>query len=131
MLSLRRATTLTARRLSTKAKREYDLVLFGATGYSGRMCADYLLRTHKGLRVALAGRDRAKLEKVAEACAVTPPRIVVRRPGRRRVAAAGGVHGGRREHGGTLPQVRFVAGRSLCSGRHVLTPISLEKAAGR
>ena len=68
MLSLRRATTLTARRLSTKAKREYDLVLFGATGYSGRMCADYLLRTHKGLRVALAGRDRAKLEKVAEAC---------------------------------------------------------------
>ena len=41
MLSLRRATTLTARRLSTKAKREYDLVLFGATGYSGRMCADY------------------------------------------------------------------------------------------
>ena len=63
MHSLRRATTLTARRLSTKAKREYDLVLFGATGYSGRMCADYLLRTHKGLRVALAGRDRAKLEK--------------------------------------------------------------------
>ena len=76
MHSLRRATTLTARRLSTTAKREYDLVLFGATGYSGRMCADYLLRTHKGLRVALAGRDRAKLEKVAEACAVTP-RIVI------------------------------------------------------
>ena len=80
MLSLRRATTLTARRLSTTAKREYDLVLFGATGYSGRMCADYLLRTHKGLRVALAGRDRAKLEKVAEACATTP-RIVIYRGG--------------------------------------------------
>ena len=76
MLSLRRAATLPARRLSTTTKREYDLVLFGATGYSGRMCADYLLRTHKGLRVALAGRDRAKLEKVAEACATTP-RIVV------------------------------------------------------
>ena len=75
---LRRATTQARplRRLSTTTKREYDLVLFGATGYSGRMCADYLLRTHKGLRVALAGRDRAKLEKVAEACAVTP-RIVV------------------------------------------------------
>ena len=74
---LRRATTQARqlRRLST-TKREYDLVLFGATGYSGRMCADYLLRTHKGLRVALAGRDRAKLEKVAEACATTP-RIVV------------------------------------------------------
>ena len=48
---LRRATTQARqlRRLSTATKREYDLVLFGATGYSGRMCADYLLRTHKAV----------------------------------------------------------------------------------
>jgi len=75
MLLSRVATArLGTRRLATK--REYDLVLFGATGYSGRMCADYLMRTHKGLRVALAGRDRAKLEKVAAACAAAP-RVLV------------------------------------------------------
>ena len=42
-----------------QAKREYDLVLFGATGYSGRMCADYLLRTHKGLDSAAAATGRS------------------------------------------------------------------------
>ena len=108
---LRRATTraLTARRLSTK--REYDLVLFGATGYSGRMCADYLLRTHKGLRVALAGRDRAKSRRSPGL------RYTTNRPRTRRtltLTKISSIHGGRGVDRGALPQVRVVVSGSLC-----------------
>jgi short subunit dehydrogenase-like uncharacterized protein len=46
--------------------REYDIVLFGATGFTGGLTADYLA-THApaGLRWALAGRNRTKLDAVA------------------------------------------------------------------
>lgn len=46
--------------------REHDVVLFGATGFTGALVAEYLARHHAetGARIALAGRDRAKLERV-------------------------------------------------------------------
>jgi saccharopine dehydrogenase (NAD+, L-glutamate forming) len=45
--------------------RSYDIVLFGATGFTGRLTADYLARHAPGnCRWALAGRNRAKLEAV-------------------------------------------------------------------
>ena len=45
--------------------RTYDLVLFGATGFTGGLTAEYLARTvPDGCRWALAGRNRAKLEDV-------------------------------------------------------------------
>ena len=44
--------------------KENDLVLFGATGYTGKLVAEYLARKKPQLRIALAGRDRAKLEAV-------------------------------------------------------------------
>jgi len=62
------------------SEREYDLVLFGATGFSGKLCAEYLMRAHgdEKLRVALAGRDRAKLEAVAASLpGKATPRVVV------------------------------------------------------
>jgi short subunit dehydrogenase-like uncharacterized protein len=45
--------------------RPYDIVLWGATGFTGRLVAEYLVR-HQGpaLRLALAGRNRSKLERV-------------------------------------------------------------------
>ncbi|MCB9622135.1 MAG: saccharopine dehydrogenase NADP-binding domain-containing protein [Polyangiales bacterium] len=46
--------------------RRYDVVLFGATGFTGRLVAEYLAE-HYGdsdVRVALAGRNRAKLEDI-------------------------------------------------------------------
>ena len=52
---------------STAAKqdRPFDLVLFGATGFTGGLTADYLARSvPDGCRWALAGRSRDKLEKV-------------------------------------------------------------------
>lgn len=46
--------------------RKHDVVLFGATGFTGALVAEYLARHHggSGARIALAGRDRAKLEGV-------------------------------------------------------------------
>lgn len=50
-----------------RSERDYDLVLFGATGFTGRLTAQYLARhAPDGCRWALAGRNRAKLEQVGE-----------------------------------------------------------------
>src|SRR5947199_9097810 len=47
--------------------REYDIVLLGATGYTGGLTAQYLARhAPEGTRWALAGRNRDKLAAVAE-----------------------------------------------------------------
>jgi len=53
------------RRVMTNA-RDLDIVLFGATGYTGRLVADYLATSPsaRGVRWAIAGRDRQKLERV-------------------------------------------------------------------
>jgi short subunit dehydrogenase-like uncharacterized protein len=49
--------------------REFDIVLWGATGFTGRLVADYLVRNYvsgdTGLRLALAGRNKTKLEGIA------------------------------------------------------------------
>jgi len=49
--------------------REFDIVLWGATGFTGRLVADYLVRNYlggdTGLRLALAGRNEEKLARVA------------------------------------------------------------------
>ncbi len=45
--------------------REFDVVLFGATGFTGRLVADYLARkAPAGTRIALAGRSKPKLEEI-------------------------------------------------------------------
>lgn len=46
------------------ASRDYDITLVGATGFAGSLIAEYLAR-HKaaaGLRIALAGRSKSRLE---------------------------------------------------------------------
>ncbi|MET8676647.1 saccharopine dehydrogenase NADP-binding domain-containing protein [Streptomyces sp. NPDC004647] len=61
-------------------RRTYDIVLFGATGFTGGLTAEYLARhAPEGCRWALAGRSMAKLERVRErltglnpACAELP-----------------------------------------------------------
>ena len=52
--------------------RDLDLVLFGATGFTGGLTADYLAEHGPdGLRWALAGRNQAKLEAVRSRLAAT------------------------------------------------------------
>ena len=52
-------------------EREFDVVVWGATGFAGRLTAQYLLERYgTSLRWALGGRNRAKLEAVREAISV-------------------------------------------------------------
>ena len=58
------------------AERQYDLVLFGATGFTGSLTADYLAENAPdGLRWALAGRNRGKLEAVRSRLANAPSKV--------------------------------------------------------
>ena len=46
-------------------EREFDVIVYGATGYTGRLVAEYLAQTYPtGVRWAMAGRSLAKLEAV-------------------------------------------------------------------
>lgn len=47
-------------------ERDFDVVLFGATGFTGRLCARRLGRERGPLRFALAGRNLAKLAEVRD-----------------------------------------------------------------
>jgi short subunit dehydrogenase-like uncharacterized protein len=59
-------------------EREYDLVLFGATGFTGGLTADYIAaHAPEGLRWALVGRNRTKLEAVAARLAAASPEAPV------------------------------------------------------
>jgi short subunit dehydrogenase-like uncharacterized protein len=48
--------------------QEFDVVVYGATGFTGRLVAEYILKTYGAegdVRWAMAGRDAAKLKAVA------------------------------------------------------------------
>jgi short subunit dehydrogenase-like uncharacterized protein len=47
--------------------REFDTIVYGATGYTGRLVAEYLAGTYPtGVRWAMAGRSLSKLQQVRE-----------------------------------------------------------------
>ncbi|CAL6410527.1 unnamed protein product [Bathycoccus prasinos] len=58
-------TTTTARDRDRKHQRPYDLIVFGATGFTGALAAKYLAKKDDNVRYALAGRDLEKLQKIA------------------------------------------------------------------
>ncbi len=49
---------------TSPADRPFDVLIWGATGFTGRLLAAYLARTAPGLRWALGGRSASKLEAV-------------------------------------------------------------------
>lgn len=53
---------------------DLDIVLFGATGYTGELVAEHLARTAPdGIRIGLAGRNLSKLESVRDRLGVDWP----------------------------------------------------------
>jgi short subunit dehydrogenase-like uncharacterized protein len=57
--------------MAERGRRGYEIVVYGATGFTGALTAEYLARAGSAdggspLRWALAGRNRAKLEAVRE-----------------------------------------------------------------
>ena len=75
------------------AEREYDVVLFGATGFTGALTAEYLARTRAGRNARGAGRAQhaeARGRARAVSAAVDPARRAAAAPSgrqRRRLAA--------------------------------------------
>jgi short subunit dehydrogenase-like uncharacterized protein len=56
--------------------REFDIIVYGATGYTGRLVAEYLAHHYAGRadapKWAMAGRSLAKLEEVRDLSARLP-----------------------------------------------------------
>jgi trans enoyl reductase len=50
----------------TATPREFDIVLYGATGFVGKLTAEYLARAGAGARIALAGRSPDRLLAVRD-----------------------------------------------------------------
>lgn len=45
--------------------KDLDIVIYGATGFTGKLCVKYLTENAKDLKWAIAGRDATKLSQVA------------------------------------------------------------------
>ncbi|MGE5527221.1 MAG: saccharopine dehydrogenase family protein [Methanosarcina sp.] len=59
---------------AVEARRRYDLALFGATGFTGGLTAEYLAaHAPPEMRWALVGRNRTKLDEVAARVAAASP----------------------------------------------------------
>lgn len=53
----------------SEAQREFEVILWGASGFTGRLVADYLYANYgqgENLKWALAGRNQSKLEAIVE-----------------------------------------------------------------
>jgi short subunit dehydrogenase-like uncharacterized protein len=60
--------------MARHGKRPFDLVLWGATGFTGRLVAEYLAAHRpKNLRWAIAGRSEEKLRETRDALAAIDP----------------------------------------------------------
>lgn len=58
----------------SRPQRTYDVILLGATGFAGRLTAEYLARNApSSLRWAIAGRNQASLEDVRRGLAAISP----------------------------------------------------------
>jgi short subunit dehydrogenase-like uncharacterized protein len=63
--------------MSIPMPRSFDVILWGATGSTGQLVAEYLARHHgvgRALRWALGGRSKDKLEKVRASLEAVDPR---------------------------------------------------------
>ncbi len=61
----------------SRSTRPYDVVVWGATGFTGRLVAEYLAQKYgagRDLRWAIAGRSREKLAAVRDALVAIDPR---------------------------------------------------------
>jgi short subunit dehydrogenase-like uncharacterized protein len=48
------------------ADREFEIIVYGATGFTGRLVAEYLAANYSDVRWAMAGRSLTKLEEVRD-----------------------------------------------------------------
>ena len=56
--------------------KDLDMVLYGATGFTGTLCAEYLAKNLEPTKWAVAGRNSSKLEKLVQSIGVDVEVIV-------------------------------------------------------
>ncbi len=56
-----------------RKQRPYDIILLGATGFTGQLTAEYLLKQTHPIKLALAGRNAEKLEQICESLLADNP----------------------------------------------------------
>ena len=56
--------------------KDLDMVLYGATGFTGTLCAEYLAKNLDSAKWAVAGRNSSKLEKLVQSIGVDVEVIV-------------------------------------------------------
>lgn len=53
--------------MSLRQPKEYDLIVLGATGYTGKLCAEHITTSlPTNLKWAVAGRSESKLSSLME-----------------------------------------------------------------
>ena len=58
------------------SNRAYDIVVWGATGFTGRLVVEYIAVHHPDTRLAIAGRNEAKCKQVLSDLSVELPIII-------------------------------------------------------
>ena len=46
-------------------KKDYDLIIYGATGFTGSLVVEYLDENYPDISWAIAGRNEEKLKKIS------------------------------------------------------------------
>ena len=59
------------------SSRPFDLILFGATGFTGRLVAEYLAQ-NANCRWAIAGRNQSKLERLRDELGLSVEQLPIR-----------------------------------------------------
>lgn len=74
----RTATTLLMATTAQAATPQYDVVVYGASGFTGRLAVEYLVDRYasSGLRWAIAGRSQARLDAVLRETKASVPIII-------------------------------------------------------
>eukprot|EP00522_Entomoneis_paludosa_P007943 CAMPEP_0172446998 /NCGR_PEP_ID=MMETSP1065-20121228/6403_1 /TAXON_ID=265537 /ORGANISM="Amphiprora paludosa, Strain CCMP125" /LENGTH=415 /DNA_ID=CAMNT_0013198191 /DNA_START=6 /DNA_END=1256 /DNA_ORIENTATION=+ len=63
--------------MSLSTSRKFDLIIYGATGFTGQLAAEYVQTHYPDLKYALAGRNKAKLEQVRKQIGASPENVPV------------------------------------------------------
>ena len=53
-------------------KKDYDLIIYGATGFTGSLVVEYLDNNYHDISWAIAGRNEEKLQKISNSTSYKP-----------------------------------------------------------
>ena len=105
------------------ATREFDIVLYGATGFVGKLTAEYLAGAGGNARIALAGRSPDRLQAIRDTLGESAQSwdvLTADASSPSTLDAMAERHAGRHHHRRPLQPVRSAAGRRVRGRGHRL-----------